>query len=241
MLLEWNLFSEELKCNTMVTLILPQGWQEGDRPYKTLWLLHGLKGDHTSWIRNTGIERYVKKYGIAVVMPSVQRSWYTDTAYEENYFSYVTKELPKICRTHFKGMSDRREDNIVAGLSMGGYGALKAALLCPETYGACIALSGSLDITRKGRDTILNEWRGNFDFAMESPLELEGGEHDLYGTTSRGSPSRSFICGAEPRTRWCTETAHSAIFSPSSAWISITASRREITPGNGGICTFSLR
>lgn len=203
MRLEWNLFSKELKCNTMVTLILPQGWQEGDRPYKTLWLLHGLKGDHTSWTRNTSIERYVQKYGIAVVMPEVQRSWYTDTAYEVNYLSYVTKELPKICRTHFRGMSDRREDNIVAGLSMGGYGALKAALLCPETYGACISLSGSLDITRKGRDTILNEWRGNFDFDMESPLELEGGAHDLYAIARRNHeqgipfPKLYMWCGTE--------------------------------------------
>lgn len=202
MFFELNLYSKELKMNTQVSVILPDTVEEG-QDYKTLWLLHGLQGDHTSWMRNSSIERYAHKYKIAVVMPSVQRSWYADTAYGMNYFSYVTKELPEICRSHFKGMSERREDNIIAGLSMGGYGALKAALRCPDQYSACISLSGALDITRKGRPLYTEEWKALFDFELKDELELEGGENDLFALARKNQqeglpfPKIYLWCGEE--------------------------------------------
>ena len=86
---------------------------------------------------------------------------------------------------------------------MGGYGALKVALTCPEQYGACISLSGSVDITRKNRPVNLNEWRAIFGFDLESPLELEGSEHDLFELAKRnhaaGKPFPKLFqwCGTE--------------------------------------------
>ena len=180
MFLEMNFRSKELQRVTQVNVILPHGKGGSDVPFKTLWLLHGLSDNHTAWMRNTSIERYASKYNLAVIMPNVDRSWYADTAYDANYFSYITKELPEICRNSFKGLSEKREDNIIAGLSMGGYGALKCALTYPEQYGSCISLSGSLDITRKERPYNLKEWRSIFGFGIESALELEGSEHDLF-------------------------------------------------------------
>ena len=132
MFLEMNFYSNELRKNTQIYVLLPRFKGEADAKCKTLWLLHGLSDDHTSWMRNTSIERYAAKHHLAVVMPNVDRSRYTDTAYDANYFSFVAKELPELCRDTFKQMSEKREDNIVAGLSMGGYGSLKVALTCPE-------------------------------------------------------------------------------------------------------------
>lgn len=200
MFFELNLYSEELKMNTQVNVILPDRI-EGS--YKTLWLLHGLQGDHTSWMRNTCIERYANRHKIAVVMPGADRSWYADTAYGINYFSYITKELPALCRAHFKGMSEKREDNMIAGLSMGGYGALKIAMDCPEQYGACISLSGSLDITRKGRPLYSDEWRALFDFQLKEEAQLEGSDHDLFALAKRNKeqnlpfPKLYIWCGTE--------------------------------------------
>ena len=185
MFLEMNFKSAELKRQTQVYVLIPDTKEKDDVPFKTLWLLHGLSDNHTGWIRYTEIEQYAKKYNLAVVMPNVDRSWYTDTAYDANYFSFVTKELPEVCFRTFRQISKSREDNIVAGLSMGGYGAMKIALSCPENYGACISLSGSFDITRKGRSYNINEWRSIFGFDMESPLELEGSEHDLYALAAK--------------------------------------------------------
>jgi putative tributyrin esterase len=203
MFLEMNFKSAELKRQTQVYVLIPDAKEKDDVPFKTLWLLHGLSDNHTGWIRYTEIEQYAKKYNLAVVMPNVDRSWYTDTAYDANYFSFVTKELPEVCFRTFRQISKRREDNIVAGLSMGGYGAMKIALSCPENYGACISLSGSFDITRKGRSYNINEWRSIFGFDMESPLELEGSEHDLYALAAKNKaegkefPKLYMWCGTE--------------------------------------------
>ena len=207
--LETNCYSHALMRRVDFNVLLPENDKNGDNTgvkgekYKTLWLLHGLSSDQHSWIRRTSIERYAEEYGIAVVMPNVDRSWYTDTAYESQYFTFITKELPEICRGCFKGMSDAREDNMIAGLSMGGYGAVKAALLCPESYGYCASLSGALDITRKGRPYVLNEWRSIFGFNIDSALELEGTEHDVFAAARKNHdngikfPRLYLWCGTE--------------------------------------------
>lgn len=200
MVFQINLYSEELKKETSVSVLLPEA---GERPHKVIWLLHGLGGNHTSWLTNTRIARYAKQHRLAVVMPNADRSWYTNTAYNVNYFNYIAHELPILCRRIFAGFSEKREDNVVAGLSMGGYGALKLALTCPEQYGACISLSGSLDVTRRGRTYDPDEWRSIFGLDIDSPLSLAGGQHDLFALAARDKashlpfPSIFLWCGTE--------------------------------------------
>lgn len=208
--LEFNYYSKALAKRVTVNVLLPEinKKEEGvgignNREYKTLYLFHGLTQNRTDWMRRSSIERYAERYRIAVIMPEVDRSWYTDTAYGANYFTFVSEELPGVCRGYFRGMSDKREDNFVAGLSMGGYGALKVALTCPEKFGGCASLSGALDITRKNRPFNLSEWRAIFDFNMESPLELEGSKHDLYALVRKNYeagekfPKMYIWCGTE--------------------------------------------
>ncbi len=148
--------------------------------YKTLYLFHGLSDDHTIWSRRTCIERYADRYKIAVVMPNVDKSWYTDTVGNLNYLTFVAKELPAICRGFFKGMSTRREDTLVAGLSMGGYGAIKTAMTAPETFGGCASLSGALDITFIDTFVNINELRAIFGFDINGSAELAGTKHDIF-------------------------------------------------------------
>lgn len=184
MLLEMSFRSEQLKEETKVNVILPSVRGCEEKEHKVLWLLHGLHGNHTSWMRQTSIERYATEKNLVVIMPGVDRSWYTDTAYGANYFTFITEELPDVCRRNIKGLRQEREHNIIAGLSMGGYGAVKAALTYPEKYFACISLSGSLDITRKGRVCDLPLWKSNFGFDLENPMELEGTKHDVFHLAS---------------------------------------------------------
>ena len=184
-LFEMHYHSDALGAEVELNVILPEYLKNGDASFKTLYLLHGLGGDHTSWLRRTEIERFANESGIAVVMPNVLRSWYSDTAYGTNYFTFVADELPRVCRGYFRGMSDKREDNYVGGLSMGGYGALKVAMTYPDRYCGCISLSGALDITREGRPYPLDLWRGNFGFDLESALELKGGCNDVFALTEK--------------------------------------------------------
>ncbi len=204
--LDLNCSSKALKQNTSITVILPEkkgeiGTYVSDADkYKTIYLLHGLSGDRMSWMRRTAIEHYASKCGIAVVMPEVGRSWYADTAYGVDYFTYITQELPEICQSYFKGMSAEREYNYIGGLSMGGYGALKAVLTHPDKYAGCISLSGSLDITRKDRPYSLEEWRSLFGFDIESALDLEGSDNDLFALLSHRVNEKADL---PPIYMWC--------------------------------------
>jgi putative tributyrin esterase len=153
-LINCDFFSDSLGLSTSMTVILPQqtrsqigltGTAGGPAGAPVLYLLHGLSDDHTIWLRRTSIERYVAPLGIAVVMPAVNRSFYTDEAHGNAYWTFLSGELPDLVESFFR-VSTRREDTFVAGLSMGGYGALKWALRQPERFAAAASLSGALDI-----------------------------------------------------------------------------------------------
>lgn len=153
-LINLDFFSEALGMQSEVLVVMPQrgGLGEigvtnngGGKKIKVLYLLHGLSDDQTIWMRRTSIERYAGYYGICVVMPNGHRSFYTDMKYGGDYYKYITKELPMRMQEFFN-VSDKREDTFIAGLSMGGYGALKAALREPDRYAAASALSAVTDI-----------------------------------------------------------------------------------------------
>ena len=141
-LIHCDFVSKTLGRCTSMDVILPQ---ESAGPHPCLWLLHGLSDDHTIWQRRTSIERYVEPLKLAVVMPQVERSFYTDMNQGGRYWTFVSDELPQIARSLFP-LSARREDNFAAGNSMGGYGAFKLALRCPERFAAAASLSGALDL-----------------------------------------------------------------------------------------------
>jgi len=152
--------------------------------YPTLYLLHGMSDDHTIWQRRTSIERYVADKGIAVVMPCVHLSWYTDMHCGPKYWTYISEELPAICRQFFPNMSDRREDTWAAGLSMGGYGALKLGLRASDTFSKVVSLSGGLDVCDiVSRPMISGSayWETVFGPANK----VKGSENDLFACAER--------------------------------------------------------
>lgn len=157
--IQCDFFSETLGLSTSMNVILPEQTsgqigmenKQFSGKHQTLFLLHGLSDDHTIWSRRTSIERYVASLGLAVIMPQVDRSFYTDMAYGNNYWTFLTEELPQVARSMFP-LSDKREDNFVAGLSMGGYGALKWALRYPDRFAAAASLSGATDMANHLKD-----------------------------------------------------------------------------------------
>lgn len=134
--------SKALELSTSMTVLLPDGVSE---PPPVLYLLHGLTDDHTAWTRYTSVERYAAERGLAVVMPQVHRSFYANEAYGMRFWDFLSAELPETVGRLFR-VSARREDTFVAGLSMGGYGAIKWALREPERFAAAATLSGALDL-----------------------------------------------------------------------------------------------
>lgn len=153
-LAELKFFSNSLGFQTCANVVIPQeataaeigaNRSDGSNAHKCLYLLHGLSDDYSIWLRRTSIERYAQKYGIFVVMPDGNRSFYTDMKYGANYYTYISQELPQLMEQFFN-ISPRREDRYIAGLSMGGYGALKTALKNQDKYCAVAGLSSVADI-----------------------------------------------------------------------------------------------
>lgn len=140
--------AETTKVNLPLYVVLPDpGSMKGLplRKRKVLYLLHGLSDDASGWQRFTAIEPIAREYGLVVVMPSVSRSFYIDQPNGQHYFSYLMDELPRYLSDVFD-LSPRREDTLIAGNSMGGYGAFKAALLYPERFAAAASFSGFLSV-----------------------------------------------------------------------------------------------
>lgn len=204
--LEVNFFSDVLGMCMSMNVILPYAKQEYDCPqaiaegdtYPTLYLLHGMGDDHTSWMRNTSIERYASSRRMAVVMPSTYLGWYTDMKYGYAYRTFIGEELPKICRSFFPGMSHRREDNYISGLSMGGYGALAMALTYPETYSIAAPLSAAFDPKHlyNSNDNYFCDIFGDID-------SFDGSDNDLFYLAERNMregkplPELYIACGTD--------------------------------------------
>lgn len=179
--------SEVLTLQCAMYVLLPQRplaeTRNGPAPtYRTLYLLHGHSDDHTAWQRWTSIERYVEGLNLAVVMPAVNLSFYTDMVHGGRYGQFISEEVPAIVRDLFP-LSSAREDNFVAGLSMGGYGAFKLALTYPERYAAAASLSGALDIrevvgsNKEGND---EAWLAGMRNVFGDLGKVPGSEHDLF-------------------------------------------------------------
>ena len=172
-------FSDVLKVQTPVDVILPEGKQgigvetagESDLP-KVLYLLHGYSDDQTIWQRRTSVERYAASYNLAIIMPGVNHSFYCNELYGERYWDFVSEELPAMMHRFFR-LSQRPEDTFVAGLSMGGYGAMKLALTFPERFKAAASFSGAVDIANI-RQRKMDDWKRIF-----GTKSIKGTENDL--------------------------------------------------------------
>lgn len=199
-ILHVDFHSRCLNRGAQMDVVLPDTPHKSPRPWKTLYLLHGMTDDYSVWQRRTSIERYAEEYGIAVVMPDTRLGWYTDTAAGERYFSFVSDELIRLTRRMFPSLSHRREDTFVAGLSMGGYGAIKCALKRPETFCKAASLSGALDAYGM---TQLDPPLGDMAYWEDifGPIgEIRGSENDLFATAAaleENRPELYMWCGTE--------------------------------------------
>jgi S-formylglutathione hydrolase FrmB len=144
-------------------VLLPCSYQSGNGRFPMLYLLHGLYGDYLDWTKRTNLERYAQKYELIVVMPDAGDSWYTNstTQPKDKFEDYIAKDLVAEIDGKFRTLRDRRS-RAIAGLSMGGYGALKIALRYRGDYAFAGSLSGGLnapqdlgDKRREFRDQLL--------------------------------------------------------------------------------------
>ena len=143
--------SDKISFETMDYLPAPEGG------YPTLYLLHGLLGNYTDWVSGTRIQRWAEDAGLAVVMPSGDNSFYVNGQTANNdYGAFIGEELPRVMRQMFP-LSRRREDTFIAGLSMGGFGAIRNGMKHAETFSRIIGLSGAIHFFDPDYESVAGE------------------------------------------------------------------------------------
>lgn len=179
-LIQVTLLAETLMRTVPVTVILPVDKlhmpgspKRPEKPYKTLYLLHGIFGSHIDWVTGTRIQRWAEEHDLAVVMPSGDNGFYVDhpTGYD-NYGEFVGRELVELTRKMFP-LSRNREDTFIGGLSMGGYGAMRNGLKYSDTFGYITSFSGAFHLEE------MAAFRGESGFILHSQKYTEGNFGDL--------------------------------------------------------------
>lgn len=179
--------------------------EESERRYPVIYLLHGLTGRFTDWPERTRLAEYLKEMDMIVVSVEGGNGWYTDSFTKENdrYESYIVRELIPEVDTKFRTIN-RLEHRAIAGLSMGGYGALKFGFKYPESFVLAGSFSGAL-----GAATLDERTAGSgIARSLEAIFGPHGNEtrkaNDLFDIVRRSSPEASktwpFIyvdCGTE--------------------------------------------
>ena len=147
--LKVDFMSKTLMRTVSINVILPVDKlvfdkEEEVKPFKTLYLLHGIFGNNGDWISGTRIQSWAQEKNIAVVMPSGENKFYINNEYTcERFSDFIGEELVEMTRRMFN-LSHKREDTFIAGLSMGGYGAIVNGLKFYNTFGYVAGLSSGL-------------------------------------------------------------------------------------------------
>ena len=134
-------FSNALRRNININVYLPiddsdviHASSDNPRPYRLLILLHGLHGSNVDWLTQTRLTSYLSGKNLVVTMPNRDNSFYVDNKNNgQLYETLVRKELVEFARKLFP-VSLAYEDTYIAGLSMGGFGSLRAGLVANDTF-----------------------------------------------------------------------------------------------------------
>jgi S-formylglutathione hydrolase FrmB len=166
-------------------IILPRDYSTSARRYPVLYLLHGYTDHYPAWVSYTGIVQYARDYAQIIVMPEGDNGYYTNSYSDPKlaWEDFIIQDLIPYVDSHYRTAASR-PGRAIAGLSMGGYGAMKLGLKYPHVFAAVASLSGVVAAPRwKDRypvedadypkliDSILGP-RGSATRAANDPFEL---------------------------------------------------------------------
>jgi len=182
-----QLESASLGRTVSYNVLFPPGYaakEHSGKRYPVLYLLHGLTGHYNNWAERTPLEEHSEKYELIIVMPEGNDGWYTnaENVPSDRYEDYVIKDLIPAIERDLRTRSDRK-GRIIAGLSMGGYGALKFGFKYPERFALAGSFSGALNAARFD----VSAFGGNWKALTDSITAVYGGmdsttrrENDLF-------------------------------------------------------------
>ena len=204
-LIKMNYLSSVLYRTVNVNVILPtdridyatgEYCMEIGQRFPTLYLLHGMLGSENDWVSGTRIQRWAEERNLAVVMPAGENAYYEDYGPGRDYGRFIGKELVDMTRRMFP-LSDHREDTFIAGLSMGGFGAILNGIRYSETFSHIAAFSPATHVFES------EVWDPMFEMLFGNRTEAEKTERNPRVAWERlreeGRPEPKFYisCGTE--------------------------------------------
>ena len=175
-LVELTFASPALGHDTNVRVLTPTDFDPSTDHLPVLWLLHGGFGSEDDWTTAGAAEAATADLDAIVVMPAAGiGGWYTDWVRGNNegpqrWETYHLDELRPWIEEHYATRTDR-DGRAVAGLSMGGFGAVSYAARHPDLFGFAGAFSGAVDIRNVGVSGVV----------LASPLAHGGVPGDIFG------------------------------------------------------------
>lgn len=171
-----NYHSKKLNMPVSLEILAPQK-SDGQNTEKSrvLFLLHGAIGDRTSWLLRSQAALYAAERNICMVMPSVKNSFYVNTYNSYAYMEFICEELPNFIR-NLLPVSGSREDWMIAGCSMGGYGAVRCGIERTDLFGYIASFSGALDMAELYDRVTFTD----MEMVFGTKESLKGSDNDLY-------------------------------------------------------------
>lgn len=139
-------------------IVLPPGYEEGDKRYPVIYLLHGYMQNYTVWGRNLGASFYARELGeLILVLPDAGNTWFVNYASsvegKNQWEDYLIEDVIGHVDANFRTVDDRA-GRALAGLSMGGFGAFSVGLRHPDMFISLGSTSGALNYARDRAEAI---------------------------------------------------------------------------------------
>jgi S-formylglutathione hydrolase FrmB len=174
-----SFYSAALAREMPYEVVLPAGYADSQQRYPVLYLLHGWQGDETNWVSLTHLVEDASAYKLIVVMPRAGNSWYVNSATRANdrYADYIFQDLIAQMDAHYRTIASPHE-RAIAGLSMGGYGAMLFSLRHPGAFAFAASISGAF-AGPSGIESVMPQLKPSTDEAFGAPGSTTRRQNDV--------------------------------------------------------------
>lgn len=145
-----SVMSQKMSRDIKAVVTLPnQYFHNTTDSFPTVYVLHGAYGSYRDWPTKKNMEQIATQYGMVIVCPDGQDSWYFDSPIDPKmqFETFISKELVAYIDSHYRTFRSPKM-RAITGLSMGGHGALWNAFRHPDVFGSCGSMSGGVDISK---------------------------------------------------------------------------------------------
>ncbi len=186
-----SFFSEALQRQMPYEVVLPAGYASGQQRYPALYLLHGWQGDETNWVKLTHLVELAARYPLIIVTPQAANSWYVNSATNpaDRYADYIVNDLIAEIDGHYRTIASSHQ-RAIAGLSMGGYGAVLLSLRHPDLFSFTASISGAFD-GPSGAEQVMPQLKASTDQAFGPPESPTRKENDLDPLIAVADPAKT--------------------------------------------------